>query len=216
MINNPKPPRPENNVISLLSHSESIKIFENKSDEEIWKAFDKGDEFAFNYIYRIYVVKMFQYGCQFAKDHSLIQDCIQNIFIDLRRKRGGLSTVVSIKAYLFKILYREIIRKQNKNKIVGQQSFEISEEGFSIEYSHETKLINDESMERKRELVMMALEKLSQRQRQAILLMYEEGMSYKEISVAMEFSEVKSARKVIYRALASLKDLLHEKAPYLK
>jgi RNA polymerase sigma-70 factor (ECF subfamily) len=39
-------------------------------------------------------------------------------------------------------------------------------------------------------------------------LLYEEGMSYKEIAVAMEFNEVKSARKLIYRSLGALKFLL--------
>jgi RNA polymerase sigma-70 factor (ECF subfamily) len=208
MINNPKPPLQENKMINLLGHSESIKFYESKSDAEIWRAFDKGDEFAFNYLYRTYVVRMFKYGCQICKDQALIQDCIQNIFIDLRKKRGGLSEVLSIKSYLFKILYREIIRKLNSSKSTIHQGDELIEDSFSIEFSHETKLIQEENMEEKREMVRSALEKLTSKQRQAILLLYEEGMSYKEISVAMEFSEVKSARKIIYRALSSLKCIL--------
>jgi len=43
-------------------------------------------------------------------------------------------------------------------------------------------------------------------------LFYEEGMTYKEISVAMDFIEVKSARKVIYRALDTMKTLLQTKS----
>jgi RNA polymerase sigma factor (sigma-70 family) len=216
MTNNPKANHPEQKVISLLRHSEAIKLFENKSDHEVWRSFDLGDEMAFNYIYRKHVEKMFQYGCQFSKDQSLIQDCIQNIFIDLRKRRGNLSEVLSIKSYLFKILYREIIRKINKNNVTNPQYYEYAQDLFLIEYSHEAKLINDEQLDQKKELIIQALDKLSSRQRQAILLMYEEGMSYKEISVAMDFREVKSARKVIYRALATLKDLLLEKAPYFK
>ncbi|WP_439487192.1 RNA polymerase sigma factor [Algoriphagus sp.] len=195
-------------MINLLGHSESIKFYENKPDVEIWRAFDKGDEFAFNYLYRTYVVRMFKYGCQLCRDQALIQDCIQNIFIDLRKKRGGLSEVISIKSYLYKILYREIIRKLNSNKSTILQGNEITENSFSIEFSHETKLIQEENLEEKREMVRSALEKLSSKQRQAILLLYEEGMSYKEISIAMEFSEVKSARKIVYRALSSLKGIL--------
>ncbi len=213
MINNPKPPNFEKSSTNLLGHSESIKFYGNKADSEIWKAFDKGDEFAFNYIYRIYVTKMFQYGCQFCKDTSLVQDCIQNIFIMLRAKRGSLSEVQSIKAYLFKILYREIIQKSNRYKYSNGRQSELLEEqnSFSIEFSHETRMIHAEYQNEKREQVRSALERLTVRQRQAILLLYEEGMSYKEISVAMEFSEVKSARKIIYRALATLKELLQGK-----
>lgn len=208
MINNPKPAHHQNKMINLLGHSESIKFYENKSDSEIWRAFDKGDEFAFNYIYRIYVVQMFRYGCRFCNDHSQIQDCIQNIFIDLRKKRGGLSEVVSIKSYLFKILYREVIRKLHSSNSANQQEEEILGNSFTIEFSHETKLIQEENLEEKRVMVRSALDKLTAKQRQAVLLLYEEGMSYKEISVAMEFSEVKTARKLVYRALSSLRGIL--------
>jgi RNA polymerase sigma-70 factor (ECF subfamily) len=207
---NPEFPNNEHNNIYPLGHSESIKVYEEKSDLDIWNAFNKGDENAFNYIYRMYVKVLFKYGCQMCKDQNHIQDCIQNIFIDLRRKRGNLSEVQTIKAYLFKILYRELIRKTNKSKETVTPSPEKINQYFSIEFSHETKIIQLENQEENSYRVQTALNKLTCRQRQAILMLYEEGMTYKEISVAMDLNEVKSARKVIYRALTSLKSLLNK------
>lgn len=210
MNNNPKIPNIEHVPIYPLGHSESIKVYESKSDSDIWNAFNKGDENAFNYIYRMYVAILFKYGCQMYKDQNHIQDCIQNIFIDLRRKRGSLSEVQSIKAYLFKILYRELIRKTNKGKETVNPSPEKLSQSFSVEFSQEKKIIDLENQEEKSYRIQTALNKLTCRQRQAILLLYEEGMSYKEITVAMELNEVKSARKVIYRALTTLKSLLNK------
>lgn len=207
---NPKYPNNEHTTIYPLGHSESIKVYEGKSDLDIWNAFNNGDENAFNYIYRMYVTVLFKYGCQMYKDQNHIQDCIQNIFIDLRRKRGNLSEVQTIKAYLFKILYRELIRKTNKGKETVVPSPEKMNHYFSFEFSQETKIIQLENQEEKSHRIQTALNKLTCRQRQAILLLYEEGMTYKEISVAMDLNEVKSARKVIYRALASLKSLLNK------
>lgn len=208
MHNNPKSPNIEYRNIYPLGHSESIKVYASKIDLDIWKDFDNGDENAFNYIYRKYVKVLFKYGCQICKDQNHIQDCIQNIFIDLRRKRGGLNEVQNIKAYLFKILYRELIRKSNKSKEAVYQHPEKVSNNFSIEFSQETKLIQEECHQEKYQKIQTAINKLTCRQRQAILLLYEEGMTYKEISVAMELGEVKSARKVIYRALSTLKSLL--------
>lgn len=207
---NPKFPNNEHNNIYPLGHSESIKVYESKSDLDIWNAFNNGDENAFNFIYRMYVSVLFKYGCQMYKDHNHIQDCIQNIFIDLRRKRGNLSEVQTIKAYLFKILYRELIRKTNKGKETVSKSPEKMSQYFSIDFSQETKIIQLENQEEKSHRIQTALNKLTCRQRQAILLLYEEGMTYKEITVAMDLNEVKSARKVIYRALATLKSLLNK------
>jgi RNA polymerase sigma-70 factor (ECF subfamily) len=212
MIHTTKLPNNEYLTIYPLGHSESIKVYESKPDVDIWNAFNSGDEIAFNYIYRMYVTVLFKYGCQMSGDHNHIQDCVQNIFIDLRRKRGQLNEVQSIKAYLFKILYRELIRKLNKSKEAVHQYPEKISNNFSIEFSQETKLIQQEIQQEKLERIQSALNKITCRQRQAILLFYEEGMTYKEISVAMDFSEVKSARKVIYRALATMKTLLQTKS----
>jgi RNA polymerase sigma-70 factor (ECF subfamily) len=211
MNHNPKLPNNNYSINYPLRHSESIKVYETKSDADIWNAFNSGDEIAFNYIYRMYVTVLFKYGCQMCKDQNHLQDCIQNIFIDLRRKRGQLNEVQSIKAYLFKILYRELIRKSNKSKEEVHQYPEKIHKNFSIEFSQETILIQQENAQEKLERIQSAINKLTCRQRQAILLFYEEGMTYKEISIAMEFSEVKSARKVIYRALATMKILLQTK-----
>ena len=208
MNHNPKVPNISHDNIYPIGHSESIKIYESKSDMDIWNAFNRGDELAFNYIYRRYVTVLFQYGCQMCRDQSHIQDCIQNIFIYLRSKRGELSEIQSIKAYLFKILYRELIRKSNKCKETVHEDPEKINNNFSIEFSQETILIQQESQQEKFQKIESAINKLTCRQRQAILLLYEEGMTYKEISEAMDFNEVKSARKVIYRALATLKSLL--------
>ena len=208
MFNNPKLPNKEQVFFYPLGHSESIKVYRDKSDIDIWNAFNEGDEFAFNYIYRIYVNLLFRYGCQLCKDQSHIQDCIQNIFIDLRRKRGSLGEVKSIKPYLFKILYRDLIRKSNKSKEVICEEPEKVYKNFNIEFSQETKIIHLENDKEKFEKIQDAINKLTSRQRQAILLLYVEGMSYKEISEAMDFNEVKSARKVVYRALSTLKSML--------
>src|SRR5690606_10676673 len=190
----------------------SIKQYENKPDQDIWRAFNKGNEMAFNFIYRTYASMLLQYGAQFSRDEDILQDCIQNIFIDLRRKRGRLSEVQSIKAYLFKILQREVIRSINRENGTNYSSRGLDDIFFLVEVSHETKLIQDEYDEEKKQMIEGAMNQLTARQRQAILLLYEEGMSYKEIAEVMELNEVKSARKIVYRALASLKVLISNKS----
>lgn len=207
----PSPKYTEHADILPLKHSESIKQYENKPDQDIWRAFNKGNETAFNYIYRSYAHALFQYGRQFSKDEHILQDCIQNIFIDLRRKRGSLSEVHSIKAYLFKILQREVIRSVNRERGTAYTTRGLDEQFFAVEISHETKLIQDEYDAEKKQMVEKAMNQLTVRQRQAVLLLYEEGMSYREIAEVMELNEVKSARKIVYRALASLKVLISNK-----
>lgn len=205
---NPKK-NPNTPIIPLpYRHAATMELFKEKTDREIWIAFDAGEEMAFNYIYRTHAASLFGFGCQISRDQGLVQDCIQNLFIGLRRKRGSLSEVKSIKAYLFKCLQRDLVRELNKKSGPKYSADLMEGDSFQIEVSFETKLIQQEQEGEKRAMIRDALNQLTVRQRQALLLLYEEGMSYKEIAEVMELNEVKSARKIVYRALGSLKNLI--------
>jgi len=206
MVN--KPQKTKLSTVISLSHSESTKIFDKKSDFEVWNSFDKGDEIAFNYIYRSYTPILYRFGLQITRNEDLVKDSIQNIFIDLRRKRGSLSEVVSIKSYLIKILQRELFRSIKKENSHAFQNIELPENAFLIEVSYETKVIQIESENEISTQLKQALNQLTAKQRQALILLYEEGMSYKEIAEILEFNQVKTARKLVYRAIESLKQIL--------
>ncbi|MDN3690527.1 RNA polymerase sigma factor [Cyclobacterium jeungdonense] len=189
------------------NYNDSFLSFQAKTDEEIWMALNKGNELAFNYLYRTLVAPMYRYGCQISKDKGLVKDCIQNIFIQLRKKRGTLSEVHNCKAYLFSCLKHEIFRRMKELR--GEHlEMMTQEDGFPICLSHEAILIQKEQECEKVKKIQEALDQLTGRQRQALLLLYTEGMSYQEIARVMEFSEVKSARKLVYRALSSLRQIL--------
>lgn len=198
---------PNSSSFLTLKYSEVVRIYHNKSDAEVWDAFDKGDEMAFNYLYRTYMPFMFNYGYQISNHKEIVQDCIQNVFIHLRSRRGSLSKVSNIKGYLLKSLRREIIKKVKSKK---NELFDIDavEGSFIIEVSSETKMIEFESTNELKHKLEVALNQLTPKQRQAILLFYEEQLSYKQIAEIFDFSEIKTARKLLYRAINQLKNLL--------
>jgi len=189
-------------------HLETIKVFDKKSDYDIWNAFDQGDEMAFNYIYRTYVKDLFQFGSQYSCDSYLVKDSIQNLFIYLRKKRGSLSKINNIKGYLFKSIQREIIKNIKTKASVETLEENLFENHFLIEVSPEMNIIKGEVETELKLKIQRALNQLTTKQRKVILLFYVEELSYKEIADIMNFSEVKTARKIVYRALASLKELI--------
>ncbi len=202
-------PRKSNEPTHITLHSQEIvRIFESKSDCEIWAAFNKGDEMAFNYLYRIYAPVLYQYGFQFSRDSSLIQDSIQNIFIYLRSKRGELSEVANIKGYLYRSIQREIIK--NLKALTKREQINTSalENSFLIEISPETSFIQNETKSLQITKLQNGIDQLTCKQRKALLLFYQEELSYNEIAQIMDFKEVKTARKLIYRAITSLKEFI--------
>ncbi|MFC5623996.1 RNA polymerase sigma factor [Algoriphagus winogradskyi] len=205
---NKNPKEQSNSIFIPPNHLETFKVFEKKADCDIWEAFNKGDEMAFNYLYRIYVQDLYRFGCQYSRDYSLVKDSIQNLFIYLRKKRGELNEVTHIKGYLFRSLQREIIKNIKANASIEDFEDNFLESHFQIEVSPEVSFIQNESNDARKKQVQLALNQLTTKQRKAILLFYEEELSYKEIAEIMNFSETKTARKLIYRALSKLKEFV--------
>ncbi|UCS92199.1 RNA polymerase sigma factor [Echinicola marina] len=205
--------KPQNNYSSQKIHvvpktadqKNDMANFSKVSDVEIWEAFKQGDEEAFNYIYRMFVPGMYNYGVHLVSDEGIVKDCIQILFINIRRKRAKLSKVNNIRGYLYTILYRELIKMYEKKNNVSIDSLEYSSCKFPIEVSHETKLIREELTNERLEQLELAMEKLPARQREALLLLYKEGLSYKDITEIMGFKDIKYARNLIYRGLENLR-----------
>ncbi|WP_339864236.1 RNA polymerase sigma factor [uncultured Algoriphagus sp.] len=203
----------ETSAMLYMQHSQVMVVYTEKSDREVWTSFKSGDEAAFNYIYRKHVADLFNYGMQICKQEELIRDCLQKMFVDLRKNQAKLGDVQRIKGYLFTVFHRELFKFLKKERKLNADltSLENEENIFHIETSHETKLIDEEfALEQKLEIAN-ALNKLPTRQRQAIIMLYQEELSYKEIAEVMNFSEVKTARTLVYRAMEKLKEIFEVK-----
>lgn len=183
--------------------------FEKLSDHEIWEKFREGDKSAFIHIYKTYFNNLYQYGSQFTSDAGLVEDAIQDLFIYLKEKARRLSGTTSIKFYLFKTLKRRILqyKEQQSRKLRAIQASE--EETFKISFSTEQLLIHSQIEKERKERLPQALHRLTARQREAIYYFYYEDLSYAEMKELMNFSNLNAARNLVYRAINTLKNVLH-------
>ena len=170
---------------------------------KIWNEFVQGNERALAGIYRSYAKKMYNYCRQFTKNDELIWDAIQDMFFDLMKNRDKLSQPKSLKAYLFSSIRRKLYRQLEKeNKYELQEEFD--DKAFQMHFSRESIVMNNDLSEEKKKVLESACNQLPTKQREAILLMYYEGLTYEEIAEVMGMSKVKSARALIYRAIDTL------------
>lgn len=191
-------------------HVVPIKTMRN-DESAIWKRFKEGDEAAFIWIYQNYFGKLFDYASQFDLDNDLIKDHIQELFIYIRKNRERLADVKSIKFYLLKSIRRRILSNSKKRfslvslfAIDQKKIFEIN-----ISASTEHNLIDETIQDEIKQRISRALNKLTVRQREAVLHFYYEGLSYQEVAEVMELKKVKYARKLIYRSVDALRRDLH-------
>ncbi len=177
----------------------------NLQDSEIWDLFIGGSDAAFDHIYQSYFDRLYNYGCQFTPDHSLVEDAIQELFIELRKRSAHLSKTDKILPYLYSAFRRKIIRLRDK----AQKNVEFDySKSFNITLSIEDKIVAKELEEEDLKKLHEALEALPENYKEVIYHFYFENLSYSEIQEILGFDHVKSVRNLLYKALKSLRKLI--------
>lgn len=175
-------------------------MWQGMSEKMIWDEFKRGNNQALIHIYSAYFSILFNYALQFCNDRELVKDMIQDLFVYLYKTRKSINSTTSIKFYLFKCLRRRIADEIKRAKVVQSSYFPLS-----WEVSAEAMFIHTEDEQSKKKLIRKAIDKLSAKQQEIIYYIYYQNFSTQEVAAIMGFSQTKSARKLLYRALEALK-----------
>ena len=175
-----------------------------KEDILLWESFREGDREAFATLFRSHYEQLFRYGRKFTTDENVLEDGIQELFIELWQAKNR-TPVVSVRAYLLKSLKYKLLKAYRKNRDVLPLTGEGEE--YAFEWSHESFLIAEEEDEEKKRRVLKALEHLSGRQKEIIYLKYYQNLGYEEVSEIMNIN-YQVARNLLYQAIRSLKNRL--------
>lgn len=174
-------------------------------EQELWKKFQQGDLQALSTIYSIYFDQLYNYGSRFSNNNTLVEDCIQELFIKLIRNKANLSLPESLKSYLFKSLRSSIF--DHLERLNKYPSGEINDSvEFDLVPHVETQIISGEEAMERSEKLTLALQKLTPRQREALYLKYQEGLSYPEIAAMLSLTQ-KATYKLVGRAVQALRSM---------
>ncbi len=175
--------------------------------QSIWEKFTEGDDQALSSLYFEFFDSLFNFGMKYSSDRFLVEDCIQNLFVDLLKNRHRKNPVQNIRFYLFKGIRNQLAYE--KRKIRRLIPAEPDETDFRISYSVENQLIANETDEFQAKFLKMVTENLTARQKEALFLKFNCGFDYIQIAELMQIS-VESARTMVYRTLKSIKDTFGE------
>jgi RNA polymerase sigma factor (sigma-70 family) len=179
------------------------KNYQITPDSKLWNTFLKGDEGAFNLIYKNHVRQLYRYGLNFSQDGNLVKDCIHDVFVDLYKYRSTLKETNNIQLYLFKALKNCILKSVSKRK--RELGIEQVENSFLSEQSYEEVQIEKDSEQYRANLVHEALSTLSSRQKEALFLKFYSGLGYEEISGILNVN-YQSARNLVHRSIEKLRE----------
>lgn len=178
------------------------------TDFEVLSGLQKGDESILGYAYSQYSKTLFRFGMQYTTDRDLVMDSIHDVFVNLMSSRQSLQKIQSIKSYLYASLYRRIVYYLNRRKYLDIKIAESNQ--FPVAFHPELTLIMDEENREKLEKVKAGIEKLSKKQRQAILHYYTDGFNHQEIAQIMGLRNTNSVAKLIARGLGAIRGFVEK------
>ncbi|MDJ1472699.1 sigma-70 family RNA polymerase sigma factor [Cytophagaceae bacterium DM2B3-1] len=174
-----------------------------QQDGILWNQFRAGELTAFTELYNNYVQTLYNYGKRFTPDKALIEDSIQDLFIELWNKKDHLSDTDSPKYFLMKSLRNKMLRKlEREHKYILNN---LSEDyDFEVELSYEFSLVSEQASIEQRQHLQQALQQLTKRQREVIFLKFYENLSYEEIASLMAI-ELRSVYNLVSKAIDVIK-----------
>nr|WP_295928835.1 sigma-70 family RNA polymerase sigma factor [uncultured Dyadobacter sp.] len=180
------------------------------NDSDLWSSFRSGDETAFSMLYKSYIEILYRYGHKLTADTQLVEDSIQDMFIELWNSRKRLSDTDSIKYYLFRILRRKITQHPLNRNVAGAGVEAEKVDAFERRFfsvSAESELIDTESELGRSRMLGRALTQLPARQQEVVNLRYYHEFNHQQIADIMNIS-LQSVHNTLQKSMKGLRELL--------
>lgn len=177
---------------------------DHKQDIDCWMAFTQGNREALGLLFRRHYADLFRYGNKICADIEILEDCIQELFIELWQSKNAPPSI-SVKAYLLKAIKYKLLKAIHKRSNTRLQA--TLPEDILFEISYETFIIDKQEHAERTTNVLRALEQLSVRQKEIIYLKFYQNLSYEEVSDIMNIN-YQVARNLLSQAIKTMKKIL--------
>jgi len=169
----------------------------------LWRRLLAGEVPAFEEIMREHYTALFRYGTRFSRDRALVQDAIQDVFLEVWEKRAHIDDRIPPKPYLMASVRRRIHRLTNSSPPVLNADAP-ENNPFDIEFSVEESFIRTEDTLKLAQHLSSLLNGLPPRQQEAVYLKFFHEMSRDEISEVMHIAP-QSVSNLLQTAIKWLK-----------
>jgi RNA polymerase sigma-70 factor (ECF subfamily) len=171
-----------------------------RSDLELIRGVQSGDQGAFEQIVRRYQSRLFNFIFRYIGESQSAEDITQEVFLKVWQAAPSYEPRAEVSTWIFKIAYHFSL-----NELGRRKRYRIFHEAFCREEVHIC--VSEPTISRELESeIMQILDKLPENQRAALLMRVNEGFSYREISQILNTS-VSAVESLIFRARTCLRQL---------
>jgi len=178
---------------------------ENEYWKIIWDKFRAGDRRAFETIYNEYVDALFAYGMKITPHHALVEDAIQDVFLDIYKYSNRLKKPESLEFYLYKSLKHNIVKKLSEKYRFSHYDDFVAQ--FDLKFPLEEAELED--LEEHTGMLKNELQNLDAKKRELLFLKFNSGLTYTEIGELLN-CKADTVKKQVQRILKLLRGKLGE------
>ncbi|WP_111709925.1 RNA polymerase sigma factor [Lutibacter citreus] len=171
-----------------------------QNDDILLERLKSGDNQALTEIYNAYWKSLFLSSYSLLKNKETSEDIIQDVFLDIWKKREQLKITISLKAYLYACTRYKVYDYFRKNKKGINVDLIENLNTRAYQATPATKLMHKELVEH----IETVVSTLPKKCREIYLLSREEQLSHKEIAQKLNIS-TKTIESHITRALKTLR-----------
>jgi RNA polymerase sigma factor (sigma-70 family) len=173
------------------------------TDEILWQRLKAGDELAFSALFERYYRSLINYGNSLSTYPERVQDCVQDVFVNVWIYRNSLSDNVVTKAYLLSSVRKRIARLHERDTIF-RQTAPLEAVQFSLDFSIEDQLIADEETSAQVAQLNRLINALPPRQKEALYLRYHQGLTIEQIGEMLDINH-QSVSNLLHRCIQHLR-----------
>ncbi|MDW7691138.1 sigma-70 family RNA polymerase sigma factor [Flammeovirgaceae bacterium SG7u.111] len=178
------------------------KTFLKEDEKELWDALKRGNRDAFLVVYESSYQALYVHGLASSSSVELTKDAIHEMFLEIWENRQKLNSVSKITPYLKVYLRRKLLKAKVR---LGKEDGQVVD--LQTEPSYEDLVVLHQARQEKKELVVKALEKLTDAQKEVLRLRFYEGMSYEEIA-ELKSTQTRTVYNLVHQAVKKMKTFL--------
>lgn len=178
---------------------------ESRIDIELMQQIKTGDNRAFDDLFKRYYSYLCSVVYRMNQSKELAEDVVQEVYLDLWRKREQIEIKSAVKAYLHRAVMNKTLNKIRAQKI----KFEATDEKLARVSTDEVSALQEMQGKELEAKLKTAFEGLPERCRIVFSMVKYEGMSYKETAQKLEIS-VKTVENQISKALKIMRKAIYE------
>lgn len=195
-------------------------LYDHLSLKEIFiKLTENPDRALYNYFFNLYYPKLIWFALIYVKQHSLAEEIVSDVMLNIFKKREKLSVSENIEGYIFISVKNQSLKylRKNKNKIFIDNYENEADLLLTSSETPEFQYIHNEF----HDIIKQSIDSLPPKRKLVFRMIKEEGLKYQDVANLLDLSiktvetHMGLALKTIHKCIEGYKNGSMDQVPII-